>query len=142
MHEERRTGFWQRHTGYTPTPTFFKKWSFHQKSNQFFAFVYVFPIRQDNFVDKYLNINLKTGIAVKICFLSTIPQLLCFFKNYHDQLMIKTFTGNLLKVVIKLHLLCGQLYFYMKADHCWIKVLFRYIVNTYTFFKNYHDIHC
>jgi hypothetical protein len=47
--------------------------------NEFFAFVFVFPIRQDNFVDKYLNINLKTGIAVKICFLSTIPQLLCFF---------------------------------------------------------------
>ena len=63
----------------TKMDTLFKKWSFRQNSNQFFAFVYVFPIRQDNVVDNYLNINLKTGIAVKICFLSTIPQLLWFF---------------------------------------------------------------
>jgi hypothetical protein len=45
-----------------------KKWSFREKSNQFFAFVYVFLIRQDHFVDNYLNINLKTGMLLKYAF--------------------------------------------------------------------------
>jgi len=52
----------------TKMDTLFKKWSFREKSNQFFVFVDIFPIRQDNFVDNYLNINLKTGMLLKYVF--------------------------------------------------------------------------
>ena len=52
----------------TKMDTLFKKCSFREKPNQFFAFVDIFPIRQDNFVDNYLNINLKTGMLLKYAF--------------------------------------------------------------------------
>ena len=56
----------------TKIDTLLKKCSFRQKSNQFFAFVYVFPIRQDNFFDNYLNIYINTGMMLKYAF--CLPQ--------------------------------------------------------------------
>ena len=66
----------------TKMDTLFEKWSLRQKSNQFFAFVYVFPIRQDNFVDNYLNIYIKTGILLKYAFCPPQQNNYVFLNQY------------------------------------------------------------